>query len=61
MPNLTEKELGQLTELLIHEQELVKKCKHYAGMCQDPQLQTKCQQAAALHQNHYNTLLGQLN
>lgn len=61
MPNLTEKELTLLTDLMSAEQNLVKKYKHYATLCADPQLVTKCEQAAAMEQNHYNTLLNQLN
>lgn len=61
MPNLTEKELTFITDLMSAEQLAVKKLKHCAGLCADPQLRTKCEQAAARHQNHYNTLLNQLS
>lgn len=61
MPNLTAKELSFLKDQLGSEQNLVKKYKMYATQCTDPQLQTKCQQVAAQHQGHYNTLLNQLN
>ena len=60
MPNLTTKELDFLTDLMKAEQLAVKKLKHYASQVSDPQLRTKFEQAAALHQNHYNTLLNQL-
>ena len=40
---------------------LVKKYKMYGAQCCDPQLRMKCQQVAARHQNHYNTLLNQLS
>ena len=56
-----DKELGSISEQLVREQILVKKYKMYSQQCSDPQLRTKCEQAAAKHQNHYNTLLNQLN
>lgn len=61
MADLTPRELENLEEQLIREQNLVKKYKHFSEQCADPQLKTKCQQVAARHQNHYNTLLNQLN
>ncbi|MEG1686627.1 MAG: spore coat protein [Angelakisella sp.] len=61
MGNLTTKELTFLGDLMTEEQTLVKKYKLYATLCSDPQLQTKCQQEAAKHQNHYNTLVNELN
>ncbi len=61
MASLTPRELENLEQQLVREQNLVKKYKHYSDKCADPQLKTKCQQAAARHQNHYNTLLNQLN
>ncbi len=61
MAELTAKELDSLTGQLFHEQTLVKKYKLYASQCGDPQLRIKCEQVAARHQNHYNTLLNQLN
>ncbi len=60
MANLTTKELGSIQDQLVREQVLVKKYKMYAGQCCDPQLRNKCEQVAAKHQNHYNTLLNQL-
>lgn len=56
MPELTMQELACLTDQLSREQMLVKKYKMYATQCCDPQLRVKCEQAAAQHQNHYNTL-----
>ena len=61
MPKLTTKELSLLEDQLTHEQTLVKKYKQYAQMCCDPQLQSKCGQLAQKHEDHYNTLLNQLN
>lgn len=60
MPNLTEKELATLQDQLEREQNMTKKCRCYAGMCEDPQLKTACEQLAQCHENHYNTLLGNL-
>ena len=39
---------------------LVKKYQMYAQNCTDPQLRTKCEEIAAKHRNHYQTLLGLL-
>ena len=61
MADLTTRELGSLTDQLTREQVLVKKYKMYGAQCCDPQLRMKCQQVAARHQNHYNTLLNQLS
>ena len=61
MADLTTRELGSLTDQLTREQLLVKKYKMYGAQCCDPQLRMKCQQVAARHQNHYNTLLNQLS
>ncbi len=51
MAELTTRELGSITDQLAHEQVLVKKYK----------MKIKCQQVAARHQNHYNTLLNHLS
>lgn len=61
MANLTAKELSLMDDLMSHEQNAVKKMKRYAADCSDPQLRNKCEQAAAMHQNHYNKLLNQLS
>lgn len=61
MAELTARELGSITDQLSQEQTLVKKYKMYAAQCGDPQLRVKCEQVAARHQNHYNTLLNRLN
>ncbi len=60
MANLTSKELSFITEQLGSEQVLVKKYKSYAKQLSDPALKSKCEQIAAQHQTHYNTLLNQL-
>lgn len=61
MANLTCKELDFLKDQLTREQTLAKKCMQYSEMCTDPQLKSKCGQIAQKHQDHYNTLLNQLN
>lgn len=60
MPNITTKELTAIEDQLNSEQTLVKKYKMYAQQCTDPQLKTKCEQAAARHQQHFSCLLKQL-
>ena len=57
MANLTSKELTGIEEQLNAESMLIKKNKTYAKMCSDPEIRSKCEQIAAKHQNHYNSLL----
>lgn len=61
MATLTSKELTAIEDQLGVEQNLVKKYQMYATQTQDPQIETKCNEIASKHQNHYNTLLGHLN
>ncbi|MDL2234238.1 spore coat protein [Ruminococcaceae bacterium OttesenSCG-928-L11] len=61
MSNLTSKELTAIEDQLGIEENLVKKYKMYAGACQDPQLKTKCEEIAAKHQSHFNTLMTHLS
>lgn len=58
---LTSKELSAIEDQLNMEQVLIKKYKLYANACADQQLKAKCEQIAAQHQNHYATLLNELN
>ncbi len=60
MAQLTEKELTALEDQLNCEQLLVKKYKSYANMTADPQIKTTCEQLAAKHKTHYDTLMGHL-
>ena len=60
MANLTEKELSMLEDELEREENLSRKCSRYAGMCEDPQLKTRCETLAEAHRNHYHSLLGNL-
>ena len=61
MANITSKELSAIEEQLNYEQLLIKKYKNYAEMCQDAGLKTTCEQLAAQHKNHYNTILNYIN
>lgn len=61
MANLTEKELSALEDQLSLEQNLIQKYKAYAQQCTDQELKMKCEQIAAKHQTHFNTLLNNLN
>ena len=61
MAELTIRELDSLKDQLAREQARVKKYRMYGAKCCDPQLRTKCEQTAARHQNHYNTLLKHLS
>ncbi len=60
MTNMTSKELSAIEDQLNYEQLLIKKFKGYASMCQDAQLKTTCEQIAAQHKNHYDTILNHL-
>lgn len=60
MANLTEEELHALEDQLGAEQLLVKKYKAYASVTKDPQIRSTCEQLAAQHKNHYDTLMGHL-
>ena len=53
---LTAKELSAIEEKL-----LITKNKAYAQLCDDPELRKKCEQMAAKHEEHYQTLLSLLD
>lgn len=61
MSNLTQRELNSIEERLAEEQLMVRKFKMYSKICTDPQLQQKCEQVAARHQEHYLRLLNTLS
>ena len=61
MPSLTSVELKAIQDQLNNEQVLVKKFKTYASMTSDPQIKTTCEQVAAQHKCHYDTLMGHLS
>jgi len=60
MENLTSKELTGIEEQLNAESILIKKNKTFAELSADPEIKSKCEQIAAKHQGHYNTLLQHL-
>jgi len=60
MENLTSKELTGIEEQLNAESILIKKNKTFAELSSDPEIKSKCEQIAARHQGHYNTLLQHL-
>lgn len=60
MPQMTTKELSAIGDQLGMEHSLIQKYQMYAQSCTDPQLRTKCEEIAAKHRNHYQTLLGLL-
>ncbi len=61
MPNITTKELSALEDQLNTEIMLIKKFKFFANMCTETILQTKCEQIAFKHQEHYDKLLKYLS
>ncbi len=61
MANITSEELKALEDQLNCEQLLIKKYKSYAQMASDPQIKTTCEQIAAQHKNHFDTLMGHLS
>lgn len=60
MANLTTKELASIKDQLGQEQLMIKKFKSYSHLCNDPQIKSKCEQVAAQHKNHYDTLFKML-
>ena len=56
MASMTSKELTAIEDQLGMEQLMITKYKSIAGMTNDPQLKTKCEQISAKHQEHYNRL-----
>lgn len=61
MANLTSEELKALEDQLNCEQLLIKKYKSYAATASDPEIKTTCEQIAAQHRNHFDTLMRHLN
>ncbi|HIS69888.1 MAG TPA: spore coat protein [Candidatus Gallacutalibacter stercoravium] len=55
---LTQKELLAIADQLNAEKLLVARCKAYAQMAEDPQIQSMCELLAGKHQAHYQNLLG---
>ncbi len=57
MMQMTEKELAAVSDQLTQEHSLIQKYEMYAQMSTDPQICTQCEEFAAKHRNHYQTLL----
>lgn len=55
------KEYLSISDRLRLEELLVKKYKMFSAICTDPQLKIKCDEVAAEHQNHYNSLFKLIN
>ena len=61
MANLTAKELSALEDQLNCEQMRIKKFKLFAHSATDPQIKTTCENMAARHKQHFDTLMGHLS
>ena len=60
MPNLSEKELSGIHDILSAEELLVKKFNLLAGMTGDTAIQKRLNSIAGVHQKHINMLYQQL-
>ncbi len=58
---LTSVELKAIEDQLGAEELMIKKLKAYSCQITDPQLKNCCDQIAAQHKKHYDTLLGHLS
>ncbi len=61
MPNLTQKELFMIEDLLSGEELMMEKFGLYAEETDDTQVKSLCEEIQKIHQKHYNTLIGQLD
>lgn len=61
MAQLTNAELQSVTQALRAERELFLKYRNFAKVTGDPTVRGLCEQIAAQHKNHYDTLLQKLN
>ena len=61
MANLTAAELKGIEDGLNAEKLLILKYRNYAQMTADPTMRGLCEQLAAQHKHHYDTLLGNLS
>ncbi|SFI87509.1 hypothetical protein [Thermoflavimicrobium dichotomicum] len=57
---ISTKDLQYLTDEMSWELLAMKKCHHYATECQDQQIAQLMNQIGQMHQQHYETLLAQL-
>lgn len=60
MKKLTEMELSGFSKLLTSEENVIKKYKAYAEACKEPALKELCEDMAARHVQHYETILQEL-
>ena len=60
MKKLTEMELSGFSKLLTCEENVIRKYKAYAQACREPALKELCEDMAARHAEHYETLLSEL-
>lgn len=58
---ITDKDLSYLKDALSWELLAMKKCNHWAGMCQDQEIRNLISKAGQMHQQHYTRLLNELN
>ena len=61
MAQITNAELQSVTQALRAERELFLKHRNFAKVTGDPTVRGLCEQIAAQHKNHYDTLLQNLN
>ena len=61
MAQITNAELQSVTQALRAERELFLKYRNFAKVTGDPTVRRLCEQIAAHHKNHYDTLLQNLN
>ena len=57
MANITAKELTALEDQIASEQNLVKKCKAMADLCNDTVIRQTLENAAITHQQHVDSLV----
>ncbi|MGN0169181.1 MAG: hypothetical protein ACI39H_00275 [Lachnospiraceae bacterium] len=60
MPEITEKELSAIKDILSEEELLVKKFKMLAGHATNKEVATQMENIAAKHQGHLNSIYEQL-
>ena len=60
MEEITAVELAGFSELLTHEENIIKKYKCYAQTCEDPALKEMCEDMAQRHTQHYDAILIEL-
>lgn len=61
MPNLTDKDLNCIEQLLKEEKRIIEKSTDYSTMTSDAIIRAVCEKSAAQHKNYYETILSNLN